>query len=593
MSSSTARLSLGDMSRLAPSVLQRGSSAELALVSHPTLADLTESLQFSPGDGRIWLHDQRMVLMHASSLGQMRRELVENLGVEGARGLLTRIGYASGVRDANLVRQYWPDSEPAHAFAAGPRLHAIEGVVQVEPVRFEFDAAKGQFYGEFIWRHSVEDDLQVAGPDHTNEPACWMQIGYASGYASAFLGRLIMYREVQCRSTGADVCRIIGKPVDEWDDPQADIRYLSAQDFTNSMRQSTAVDASERPLIGVSPPFNAATHMIRRVAPTQATVLFTGESGVGKEMFAWHLHRISPRAAKPFVAINCAAIPENLIESELFGVERGAFTGAVSARPGRFERAEGGTLFLDEVGTLSAAAQGKLLRVLQEREVERLGGTRSMKVDVRVVAATNVNLREAVTRGEFRIDLYYRLNVFPVHLPPLRERREDIPLLTDYFLHKYCQRHQRSVRGISHAAATALLSYAFPGNVRELENMVERAVILAPEGGVVEVFHLFFEPVPVLTPGLAITDNGMLRSGHSSGTPDGSPSSPSSAGSRQPLLDWMMQACEGGLSLNQLEDDLYAASVLRSQGNLADAARRLGLTRAQLAYRLREQRSKG
>jgi hypothetical protein len=264
-----------------------------------------------------------MVLMHASSLGELRRELVESLGVEKARGMLTRVGYASGARDAQLVRQYWPDSEPAQAFAAGPRLHSVEGVVQVEPVRFEFDALKGQFYGEFLWRNSVEDEQQIAQHGIGHEAACWMQIGYASGYASAFLGRLIVYREVECHSSGAEVCRIIGKPIDEWDDPQQDIRYLSAETFSNGLRDAAEPGdpGGEKPLIGVSPPFNAASHMIRRVAPTQATVLFTGESGVGKEMFACHLHRVSPRADKPFIAVNCAAIPEALIEAELFGVE--------------------------------------------------------------------------------------------------------------------------------------------------------------------------------------------------------------------------------------------------------------------------------
>lgn len=578
-------LSLAEMSRLAPKMLQKGSSSDLSLVSHPTLADLTESLMFSPGDGRIWLHDQRMLLVHASSLGQLRRELVESLGVEKARGLLTRVGYASGARDAHLVRKYWPESDPAHAFAAGPRLHSVEGMVQVEPVRFDFDAQTGQFYGEFIWRHSVEDDLQMAQQGPAHESACWMQIGYASGYASAFLGRLIVYREVECRSLGSDVCRIIGKPIDEWDDPNQDIRYLSAESFANVFRHgSPNSDLEERPLIGVSPPFNEATHMLRRVAPTQATVLFTGESGVGKEMFAWHLHRISPRAAKAFVAVNCAAIPETLIEAELFGVERGAFTGAVTSRPGRFERADGGTLFLDEVGTLSLVAQGKLLRALQEREIERVGGTRSQKVDVRLIAATNINLREAVAKGEFREDLFYRLHVFPVHLPPLRDRREDIPLLSDYFVHKFCQRHGRSVRGMSHAAASALLAYHFPGNVRELENMVERAVILAPDDGVIDVFHLFSDKAQDGRSGLSISDIGTLRRHQEQEETLAHPLS-----STSDLVTQFLRACMDGFTLGDFERELYAAAVNQCNGNLAQAAKTLGLTRPQLAYRLRNQ----
>ena len=560
------------MARLAGGGLQKGSSADMSFGAHPSLADLTESLKFSPGDGRIWLNDQRMVLMHASSLGELRRELVESLGVEKTRGMLTRVGYASGARDAHLVRQCWPDSEPAEAFAAGPRLHSVEGVVQVEPVRFEFDAAKGQFYGEFLWRHSVEDDHEIEQHGIGRESACWMQIGYASGYASTFLGRLIVYREVECRSSGADVCRIIGKPIDEWDDPEEEIRYLSAENFSNALREPpvAAQSGSERPLVGVSPSFNAATHMIRRVAPTQATVLFTGESGVGKEMFARQLHQISNRARAAFVGVNCAAIPDALVESELFGVERGAYTGAVSARPGRFERANGGTLFLDEIGSLSLVAQGKLLRALQEREIERVGGTKTIKIDVRVVAATNVDLKKAVGQGQFREDLFYRLHVFPVHLPPLRERREDIPLLTDYFLHRFTGLHSRSIRGVSHTSVNALLAYAFPGNVRELENMVERAVILAPDNGVIEAFHLFSPqqgsdaapPRSHQVPGSNIRDTTLL-------------------------VEQFLERCTTGMTLQDFEREAYARAVSSECGNLTKAARVLGLTRAQLAYRIR------
>ena len=563
------------MARLAGGGLPKGSSADISFGAHPSLADLTESLRFSPGDGRIWLNDQRMVLMHASSLGELRRELVESIGVEKARGMLTRVGYASGARDAQLVRQHWPDSEPAEAFAAGPRLHSVEGVVQVEPVRFEFDAAKGQFYGEFLWRHSVEDDQEIGQHGIGRESACWMQIGYASGYASAFLGRLIVYREVECRSSGADVCRIIGKPIDEWDDPEEEIRYLSAENFSNALRDSTVVaqSGSERPLVGVSPSFNAATHMIRRVAPTQATVLFTGESGVGKEMFAQQLHHISNRKKGAFVGVNCAAIPEALVESELFGVERGAYTGAVSTRQGRFERAHGGTLFLDEIGSLSLVAQGKLLRALQEREIEHVGGTKTMKVDVRVVAATNVDLKKAVAKGEFREDLFYRLHVFPIHLPPLRERREDIPLLTDYFLHRYTGLHSRAIRGVSHTAVSALLAYPFPGNVRELENMVERAVILAPDNGVIEVFHLFSSQYGMQADETKVAAERRLDDGIHEHDPR--------------IAEQFLAQCKAGMTLEGFEVEVYSRAVESQAGNLTKAARVLGLTRAQLAYRLR------
>src|SRR3989344_5422372 len=321
-----------------------------------------------------------------------------------------------------------PDPAPPPAAVAAPRLHALEGVVQVEVVHARYNAELGEYDGEFIWHNSSEDDEHIAAYGVGGSPACWMQVGYATGYVSTLFGRMIVFSEVECRSSGAAHCRVVGKSAELWDDPEQDLFYLNAQDFvgtppatlptsmpagaqgkarttylgvppgkaTASSDAGTAAEATAHAtMVGASSAFNAACHMLQRVAPTAATVLFTGESGVGKEMFASMLHRISPRSSQPFVAINCAAIPETLVESELFGVERGAYTGAGTSRPGRFERAHGGTLFLDEIGTLSLVAQGKLLRALQEGEVERVGGTRTVRVDVRLVAATNVDLRQA------------------------------------------------------------------------------------------------------------------------------------------------------------------------------------------------------
>src|SRR5262245_61709672 len=219
--------------------------------------------------------------------------------------------------------------------------------------------------------------------------------------------------------------------------------------------------------------------LVERVAESDATVLITGESGTGKELIARAIHQQSRRAQKPFVAVNCTAVPEQLIESELFGHERGAFTGAVQRRIGKFELAQSGTLFLDEIGSMRLDMQTKLLRALQEREIERVGGERSIKVDVRIVAATNADLRELVKTKAFRDDLYYRLNVIPVFVPPLRVRKGDIPLLVQYFLAKYNRQFNRQVRGFSSAALEALQTYDWPGNVRELENVVERLVVIS------------------------------------------------------------------------------------------------------------------
>jgi DNA-binding NtrC family response regulator len=232
-------------------------------------------------------------------------------------------------------------------------------------------------------------------------------------------------------------------------------------------------------IIGAGPRMAEIFETIKRVAPTTTTVLITGETGTGKELIAHAIHRNSPRRNNPFIKINCAAIPENLMESELFGYERGAFTGAVAKKQGRFELAHKGTLFLDEVGELPKDMQVKLLRVIQEQKFEHVGGLQTIKVDVRLMTATNRNLLQDVREGRFREDLFYRLNVIPIHLPPLRERREDIPALTDYFIEKFNKKLDRSVKGIDERVRDLFIQYEWPGNIRELENLVERVVLMA------------------------------------------------------------------------------------------------------------------
>ena len=245
-----------------------------------------------------------------------------------------------------------------------------------------------------------------------------------------------------------------------------------------------SVDSDRRfeQIIGKSPALESVLEQVERVAPTDSTVLIQGETGTGKELIAHAIHNLSSRCGRPFVRLNCAAIPLDLLESELFGHEKGAFTGAIAQKTGRFELADKGTLFLDEVGDIPPALQPKLLRVLQEQEFERLGSTRTHQVDVRLVAATNRNLMEMANRGEFRSDLYYRLNVFPVLLPPLRDRREDIPALVNHFADVYGRRISRQIDHIPPATLSALTSYHWPGNIRELQNLIERAVILSNDG---------------------------------------------------------------------------------------------------------------
>jgi transcriptional regulator with GAF, ATPase, and Fis domain len=303
---------------------------------------------------------------------------------------------------------------------------------------------------------------------------------------------------------------------------------------------------------------------------------------VGKELFASMLHRISPRKERPFIALNCAAIPETLIEAELFGVERGAYTGATTSRPGRFERADGGTLFLDEIGTLSLVSQGKLLRALQEGQIERVGGSRTIDVDVRVVAATNVDLLAEVRAGRFREDLYFRLDVFPLHLPPLRERREDIPLLLNHFLHRYNRRHGRQVQGYTHRLVKALLNYDFPGNIRELQNLVERGVINADDGGAIDVPHMLRRE--------QLGDGQLLSIAAGGGNPSSATAAappPEPTAAPDSLLDRLAGPGGSPIRLEEVERRLIDDAVARADGNLSAAARLLGLTRAQLAYRLK------
>ncbi len=307
-------------------------------------------------------------------------------------------------------------------------------------------------------------------------------------------------------------------------------------------------------IIGQSKGINEVYHLIEKLNDSSATVMIQGESGTGKELVAQTIHQTSPRNNHSFVAINCGAIPANLIESELFGHERGAFTTAVHQRKGKFEFAHGGTLFLDEIGELDRELQVKLLRVLQEREFQRVGGNRSYKTDVRIIAATSQDLRSAVLAGHFRDDLFYRLNVVPIHIPPLRKRREDIPLLLEHFFQKIAKDMDRSVPILTEEATRFLLDYSYPGNVRELANMVERLLVTGPNGRI--TFHDLPEEVREEV-GLAPGSTKMLR-----------------------------ELPDGGVSVQEVEKELILKTLKMTSWNKAAAARMLGITRRLLYLRL-------
>jgi len=316
------------------------------------------------------------------------------------------------------------------------------------------------------------------------------------------------------------------------------------RDENRDLREALGQRYQFENIVGHSPEMQEIFATVTRVAPTRATVLLAGESGVGKDMIARAIHEHSPRKGRPFVKINCTAIPENLMESELFGYEKGAFTGANISKPGKFEQADTGTVFLDEIGDVPASIQVKLLRILQEREFERLGSNKTQHTDVRVIAATNVDLRAALEQGTFREDLYYRLNVVPMNIPPLRERKDDIPYLVEHFAKKYGGE-------ISEGALERLMNYHWPGNVRELENVIERSILLA-QGPRVEAEDIKIE---------------------------------TGAGRARPAVSADAFLPEG-MTLDQYEQSIIREALKRADGNKSQAARLLGLTRNALRYRL-------
>jgi Nif-specific regulatory protein len=327
---------------------------------------------------------------------------------------------------------------------------------------------------------------------------------------------------------------------------------------------------SHHGIIGQSKPIQEVFHAIDKVAPSRATALLLGESGTGKELVARAIHEASPRRDHPFIKVNCAALPENLLESELLGHEKGAFTGALAMKKGRFELADTGTLFLDEIGEMPVTLQAKLLRVLQEKQFERLGGSRTISVDVRVIAATNRSLEEAVNEGSFRADLYYRLNVVPIILPPLRERREDIPILLDHFLRESNRNNQRDVR-LARPVLQFFQDYDWPGNVREMQNLIERLVIMADREWI-EIkslpSYMMEGPPAARNRELRHVDDGAILS------------------ERAPLV--LAEGSGGRRRLHDLEKEEIFAALRRNGWVQARAARELGLTQRQIGYKMRK-----
>ena len=479
---------------------------------NPGELKMLELLKADEESGVIRFKHRRMLIFDADAMGLLRKELVETLGLERARRILTRFGYACGYRDALTSKELFDWQNDADWLAAGPRLHTLQGIVQARQLRLQMDKGGGFLEGETEWLHSYEAEQHLKHIGQSDSPVCWTLTGYASGHSTAVFGSEVCCFEKECVGKGDARCLVEGRAVTAQSDqvPALLLEYhrpynfdaefqhllkeleergkeLAAQEERARALESHVLYLQEvikeeynfEEMVGVSPAFKKVVQDVEKVAWSDSTVLIYGETGTGKELIAHAIHARSSLNKRPFITVNCAALPTGLVESELFGHERGAFTGAMQRKLGRFQLADGGTIFLDEVGELSLETQTKFLRVLQQGEFDRLGGTQAIKVDVRVLAATNQPLEQLVAEGKFRPDLFYRLNVFPIVLPPLRERGEDIVRLTNYFTQKFRSRLKKNISSIDSASLEQLQNYNWPGNVRELEHVIERAVLLA------------------------------------------------------------------------------------------------------------------
>jgi DNA-binding NtrC family response regulator/predicted hydrocarbon binding protein len=548
------------------------------------LSQVTPHIVFSSEQGKVWLNEQRVMLFSQAALGKFRKEVYDTIGQDRCKAFFLRLGYQLGILDGELARSSGAEMPIKDRFNLGPELHALRGMVLPELQRLVVSEKGGEFICEVVWFNSYEVEICANEMGPMDEPGCWNLTGYASGYSSALLQREIFFQELECHSCGGDRCFAVGKPAAEWDNYEQLKRYYEPDPLLEELSKlQTTVEALKESLnegdklpniVGSSKSFKHALEMVTKASDSKVSVLLLGETGVGKEVLARALHITSDRADKPFIAVNCAAIPPDLIESELFGVEKGAYTGANQSRMGRFERADKGTIMLDEVIELTPRAQATLLRVLQESEFERVGDNKVRKIDVRVVAATNEDLSVAVQQGRFRADLYYRLSAYPITIPPLRERKEDIPLFVAHFLEKYRALYNKNVLGISDRGMEMLCGYEWPGNIRELENVIERSVILADINGVISMESMFPESAlrpseaKVLDPSGRLQNQIFLEGVDADG-----------------LVESLLSS---GFELEKFEYTMLTSALQKTQGNISKAARLVGLSRPAFAYRLKK-----
>ncbi len=462
---------------------------------------LSELVDFK--EGFLNLHGRRLVIHDIHAVAQFRKEIIEKSGKDIARKILTRFGYFEGQADAAAMRRLFKWDSVQEWIKAGSRLQTLQGVARANFKKLQYDPEEKKFYAELKWLDSAEAEEHIIELGYAQEPVCWILTGYISGYVSFCLDKEVYFIEEKCRGKEDNFCLAVGKDIDSWgEELESCIEFFRGEDILGKVKELShelkekdkKLLAHQQKLDGLMPrlaaehveihseSFRRVLEAASRVAQFDTYVLISGESGAGKEVLARYIHRSSPRAKMPFVAINCGALPETLLEGELFGYKAGAFTGAYKEKRGLFEEADGGIIFLDEIGDVSPAMQVKLLRVLQEREVLRLGENIPRKINVRVIAATNRNLHNEVAHGNFREDLYYRLAVVEIDIPPLRNRSDDIVPLTRYFVRKISKKLGIPNLHIDAACIDYLTGYSWPGNIRELENTIERAAVFSRDG---------------------------------------------------------------------------------------------------------------
>jgi len=528
---------------------------------------IDELMEFD-SEGLIRFAGQRALIIDATAKGILRKELIDHFGLSPARAVLTRFGFVQGWRMAEAMQLLFQWESEDDWYSACGRIHMFEGMYRLAP-----GAVGSLTKGGMTLIDSYEAEQHIAHLGRSDDPVCWTICGLMSGYLSRALGKDIYVLEDRCIGRGDSACHLLGRTREEWgDDRTEELRFYHVENLTewlepslhqiteNLKRAEEKLRKRKRVLTRVAPEVEDPTGMIsqsptmrrvidlaRRIAKVDFTVLITGESGTGKELIAHFVHEESTRSSGPFIAVNCGAITETLLESELFGHARGAFTGAEQSRAGLFEAANGGTLLLDEIGEVSPSMQVKLLRVLQEREIRRVGENKSRTVNVRVMAATNRELLPDIEEGRFRKDLYYRLNVVQLHVPALRDRREDILPLARVFAERAAEQVTRSISGLSTHAADQLLRYDWPGNVRELENAMGRAVALGSSDRIQldDLPEEIRQAVP--TPSLS----GTVR------------------------------------ALNEIEKDYILAVLARNEGNRTVTAEQLGIGSATLSRKLK------